>query len=787
MQFYPNHKRNIFRYLEIGILIIFLILFSNKIKASEVLDSKKDFTKIEYQQEIVKLKINEKKISENIVVVRTEEGEWYLPKLILIENRIDCSAFNFVEYNGKDYVSILLFNDSEINFSQEKQELILKIDSKYFLGNDLYLSNSKKNNKILNESGLFINYDLSIDANSGNHNNAIFVELGKSFDIGVATSNVAHIESIEKNKLIRLDTTLTVDKLSEMSTIKIGDTISRPATILGRPVRYGGIHYGTNFQIQPQFVKAPTAFISSQAALPSTVDVFVNNTLQTRKEIPPGPFSISGVPLISGDGEVRMVITDISGRQQIISQRFYSSPTLLAKNISEFSIEVGYLRRNYGQENNDYNDFFASGSYRYGLTNNLTIEGGLQLQQGDNYGLQASITNTINNVGLISSAVAYSRTKFGNGGKFALGFERNMKEYSIGVNTQIAEDGYRQEGVDNDFNVKKINNINFLYRIKNIGNIGFSFIKQELVSGSKTEIFSSNFSTLQRSWGTLFFSIFGSSDSNKNYGISVFWVMPFERDLSSSLSHSQNRSQIRNDQTVLQVQRNISTTNNIGYRLQTGINVPNQAGLSTQNEYVYSRFEAAEFQGNNSFRLSLSGAIANFENQWFLTRRINESFGLVKIPGIPNVRVYVDNQLTAKTNKDGLAFVPRLSPYLPNKVSIEASDLPMDTEINNLLMSPVPAWRSGVTINFPIRRSSSASLNLIDERGTPLPAGAVAKINDREEEFPIGTEGEAYLTGLKEINQINVKWGDQSCSVIIPYSNNSNNINNFGDVVCKKN
>jgi outer membrane usher protein len=785
MLFYSHLKKQIFRWKFIGILIIIFTLKHNKVEANGFSDSNL-FLNNEFQQEIIKLKINEN-IVENIIVLRKEESKWYLPKIIFIDNKIDTNLFNFIKYENKEYASISLLEDSKVEFDKKKQELIVNINSKYYIKNNFDATKKNNENKDIKRSGFFINYDLTINGNSSSRSGAVLTEVGKSFDFGVATSNFAYVESTEKNSLIRLDSTLTIDQLSEMSTIRIGDAISRPATILGRPVRYGGIQYSTNFQIQPQFVKTPTANLTAQAALPSTVDIFVNNTLQTRKEIPPGPFSISGVPLISGDGEVRMIITDLAGRQQIISQRFYSSPTLLAKNIREFSIEAGSLRRNFAQESNDYREIFTSGSYRYGLTNNLTIEGGLQIQQGSNFALQTSVTTAINDVGLISTAIGYTNTKFGSGGKFAVGFERNMKNYTIGINTQIAEDGYRQEGIDNEFNVKKIDNINFSYRIKNIGNIGFGFLKQELMSGSQTEIVNANFSTLQRSWGSLFFSAFSSRSDNHNSGISVFWMIPLERNLSSSLSYSKNRSQTTYDQTVFQVQRNIPATNGIGYRLQTGINAPNQIGLSTQNEYSLLRLEAAEFQGSNSLRFGLSGSLANFDNQWFLARRINDSFGLVKIPGMNNVRVYVDNQFAAKTNKEGTAFLPRLYSYIPNKVSVEAADLPMDTEIENLMMSPIPAWRSGVTIDFPIRRSSAATIKLKDETGKFIPVGAVAIINDGKKEYPIGSEGEAYLTDLKEINHVSVRWENQQCSVVIPYKPTANQIADLGDFICKKN
>ena len=61
-------------------------------------------------------------------------------------------------------------------------------------------------------------------------------------------------------------------------------------------------------------------------------------------------------------GEIRtgnLVVKDILGNEQIITKNFYQSPILLAKGENDFSLESGFLRKNYGTKSNDYQDGFA--------------------------------------------------------------------------------------------------------------------------------------------------------------------------------------------------------------------------------------------------------------------------------------------------------------------------------------------------------------------------------------------------------------------------------------------
>jgi outer membrane usher protein len=267
--------------------------------------------------------------------------------------------------------------------------------------------------------------------------------------------------------------------------------------------------------------------------------------------------------------------------------------------------------------------------------------------------------------------------------------------------------------------------------------------------------------------------------------IYFLWVLPLEREVSASVMHLRGPNQ--QDQTIFQANKSLPPGEGVGYRLQAAVNASQQAAVFGQNRYGLGRLEVAELNGQTSARASVTGAIARLENQWFLTQRINSSYGLVKIPGLNNVRVYVDNQLATRTNSDGYAFLPRLHPYVRNHVSIDQIDLPIDATIDSLTVRPVPAWRSGVVIDFPVRQQVSATLNLVLPDGKPVPAGALIRLHQADTIFAVGREGLTFVSGLEKENQLTVSWGSRRCKVLLPFSAPAETvIPHLGEFICKE-
>lgn len=772
-------------------LLLFLLYFSESASAST--STLKKLEAASQQQFLVQLTVNGQRIKSDQLVLRNAQGNWLLPLAELEFLRVRVPKAAVLVIDAQRWLPLTALPDASATFDETNQSLDVRLSPTTFAGTQTSIRELASATQVgPTATGLFLNYDLSLQAGDTGEGHSVFLEAGASLSQGVAIGNFAWIRQSGLNLVLRLDTSFTTDHPQDMATLKLGDTITRPGTILGRAVRFGGIQYATNFLTQPGLVTVPMATLGGQAALPSTVDVYVNNTLQGRKELQPGPFSISGVPLISGDGQVRMVVTDLAGNQQVITQSFYTSPILLASGLGEFSFESGALRKNFGIASNDYGKLFTAASYRRGMTDSFTLEGALQIEEGRAAGVQTAATFLLPGFGVGTFGIAGSHEKGASGAQVATGIERRTFDWNIGARSQYATRDYHQLGVDPQFTTLRLDSANFGWRVGEWGRFGLTVARQQLATGEPMRVLTASFSTTPKSWGSLTFSALQTRSNNGNgsnggdsvnNAVGVFWNMPFDGNLNASASF--NHASTGPDQTVLQVQRNLPTGTGYGYRLQAGENAPQQASLLLQNEVGQARIEAAEFRGFNSARIGWSGGIAAFDGRWFASRRITDSYGLVRLPEMENVRIYVDNQFVATTNAHGEAFLPRLQSWLPNRVSLEQIDLGMDTEIDSLLMRPVPAWRSGVLVEFPVRRAMAATLTVRDEQGVVLPAGSMASIAGQSDSFPLGRDGLLYLTGLQAKNSVTVERRGKRCSFRFTYQPVAGSVPELGEFTCR--
>ncbi len=203
-------------------------------------------------------------------------------------------------------------------------------------------------------------------------------------------------------------------------------------------MRFGGIQFGTNFGTQPGFIAFPPQSALGQAVLPSTVDVFINNALVSQQSVSPGPFSISNLPVITGAGEVQLVVHDLLGREQIIVQPFYASQTLLRKGLANFSYELGFVRENFGINSNDYGSGLASTTYRRGLSDHITGEIHAEAMQNQTtVGMGGDFL--MSSLGTISSYIAGSQSNAGHGEMILLGIDRQAQPWSFGARNAMDE------------------------------------------------------------------------------------------------------------------------------------------------------------------------------------------------------------------------------------------------------------------------------------------------------------------------------------------------------------
>ncbi len=741
-----------------------------------------------FDELIVELNLNGTSVGEGVLVLRNRTGEWFLPSDVLADAKVLSADVPAVRFNETSYVPLELLGTQASSFDEGRMALAIHLPPSRFRPTSLGTGSTGDITLPGQSAGAFLNYDLLLDHVAGHGGRSLYTEAGGAMVQGVGVISALAIDRVGLRHSVRLDTTFTRDLPERMATLHVGDGITHASTILGRPVRFGGVQWGTNFQTRPGLVTVPVATLSGQAALPSTVDLYVNDVFQTRSTVTPGPFSIISTPLVSGEGEVVLKITDIAGQQQIVTQRFYASSVLLAQGLTDYSVELGALRRNYGLRSNDYGDLFVAGSWRHGISNRLTAEAAVNAQQGGGVGVEVGASAAFTQIGTAAAALGLSHAEGGPGAQIAMGFERRTNTHSISLRTQFASEHFRQTGVDANQMLRRLISLFYGYRIEGLGNIGFSYTRQQRAGAEPVAIATASLTPRQTRWGNFTLSLVQSHAERNDTSINVFWSMNTDR--ATTMSAFVTQPSDGPSQSVFQVQSNQPPGEGWGYRLQAASNAANQASVFGQNAFGSGRLDVAELHGQASVRAGISGGFALLDGQMFVTRRIDGSFGVVRVPGFDNVRIYVDNQLAGRTNADGYALLPRLHPYLKNNVSIEQLDLPLDARLEQLRVHPVPAWRSGIVIDFPIRHAAAATMDLLMDDGTPVPAGSgvTLAVDDAlgGETFVVGDEGLLYVSGLRSQNTLRASWAQGRCEARVRYLPEKGMVPHLGRQICER-
>jgi outer membrane usher protein len=638
--------------------------------------------------------------------------------------------------------------------------------------------------------GGYLNYDVSVESAerrtsaAGLFEAVAFGRWGTVSSGAVARSGRQDggFDGAHRRALVRLDTTWTLDRPAERASWRGGDVISRGGSS-GQPARLGGVQYATNFATQPGFVTFPLPSFAGEAALPSTVDLYVNDALRMRREVPAGPFSVPELPVVTGSGEVRVVVRDLLGRQQTIVAPFYASAQLLASGLRDFSYELGALRANFGRSSTDYRQLVAVGTERRGLSENLTGELHAEVAR-ERQALGLGADWLLASAGVFSAAAAVSRSSAGDGALVSLGFQRQAARFNFGANIAATSEGYRPLGVEGAALAPRgVIQAYATYPIDGYGSLGINYVRQELRHRQNVELLGASFGVSLGRAGYLSFTLLhdlrsGQASAGLNFSTAL--------DANTSFNASAN-AQGTSRSVQVQAQRGLPVGDGIGYRVMAlgGDTSRAEGNLMLQNDHGRLELDAAVSKaGRAALRIGAAGGVAVLGGYLFASRAISESFAVVEVPGFPGVRVYAANQLVGTTGADGSALAPRLLPYQKNAIRIEQADLPLDATVDALGVDVAPGLRSGVLLPFPIRRSRGGVITVVLDDGAAVPVGAVATLAGSQAAFPAAQLGEFYLTGLDADNIVRLAWRGQRCEISVAFAKTDDPLPHLGTFTC---
>lgn len=173
-------------------------------------------------------------------------------------------------------------------------------------------------------------------------------------------------------------TRVVYDDVGRLNRWTVGDLIPQGRGFQGFQDMAGVSVARTYALLDPQRNVAPRGGRTFTLDRDATVEAFVNGRSVRTIRLQPGTYDVSDFPFVQGSNDVELVIVDDTGQREVVSFSLFIDRTQLAPGLSEYGF-YGGVRSNRLDGDIEYSDdFTASGFYRYGLSENLTVGGNFQ-------------------------------------------------------------------------------------------------------------------------------------------------------------------------------------------------------------------------------------------------------------------------------------------------------------------------------------------------------------------------------------------------------------------------
>ena len=625
-------------------------------------------------------------------------------------------------------------------------------------------------------SGLLLNYDLYGQHQGDSDSLSAATEL-RLFGVGPGVWSTAMVSravrapSGDRSDNVRLDSNWRLDWPDRMLSLVVGDSTT---AALGwtRATRIGGVRLGTDFSLQPYRIISPLATLVGEAALPSTVDLYINGIRQASQPVQPGVFQIESVPSLNGVGQAQLVVTDINGQSRVIGFDLYGTPRLLADGLSEWSLELGAVRRDYGLRSFEYASApMASATLRHGLGSAITVEG--HGEAGDGVTLAGVGASWLLGArgGVVSAALSGSRGDAGSGHQHLLAYQWSSPRFNAYLGTTRGSRDYRDvASLEGSALARRVDQA-YLGTSLPLGQFGLSYVRQDLPDDAPGRYATLSWSRQLPRAGTLNLSLSRNLDEYDRDSAYLYWSMPLDRRrmVSASVRHDRDG----HDLTLEASQSLPVDEGGWGWRAQAtaGENPQGMAQVSRLGRAGEWTLGASSRGGSGNDLLawgSASGSLLWTGGRAHALRNVDTAFALVSTDGVAGVPVRLENRLVGSTGEDGQLLVTPLRAWERNKLSIDPLDLPPDLRIETTEVEAVPAGRVGVKAVFGMRRVRMLQFSVRDAAGQLLPAGTAVRWRDGEGASVVGQDGAVFLQDVPAGARLDFRNGALQCSLVLP-------------------
>ncbi|MBH0200186.1 MAG: fimbrial biogenesis outer membrane usher protein [Nitrospira sp.] len=598
------------------------------------------------------------------------------------------------------------------------------------------------------DTSFFLNYAAST---KGFNQYDVFGEAGLSVAGHLLLSTIRRTED---GQIVRGLSNVTLNDRDNLTRWTIGDSFANNAG-LGGSAFLAGVSLAKTFSLDPYYYFFPRPGLSGTALVPSTVSVYSDGGLMRRETVNPGQFDLHNLPVSNGYRMNRVVVRDIFGRETEILSPFYLSTRVLSSGVSEYSFNAGMRRDNVGTASWDYDSPVMLARYRVGVTDSITP--GTNVEVGDglaNGGFRLTAKSLWGEIDLLAAGSSESGAA---GAAASVLYNYVQRWFSIGGGFRTMTDRYATVSLLSSIDRPTIESTGFIgipigTRINVTVEGTYSEFRD---AGIVTRIGTSGTVRLADNW-TLFFSGSETERSNSRTTYDGFIGLSYYFGGNTTgyvFAQRQQGRTFERDLGGVRVQKSLPVGPGYGYQVE-GTGGTDAHGLGQfQYQGQYGRAEALYDSAVKQPVFTVSGGVVAVGGSVHATRAIQDSFAVIRTPGVSGMRGYINNQEVGTTDRRGELVVPsQMLSYYGNRVGINDRDVPLNYRVDATEKTVAPPFRGGALVEFPILRVQMLTGTLSVESDTRIQVPAYGQLavtaKGTTHESPIGKHGEFYLENI---------------------------------------
>lgn len=555
-------------------------------------------------------------------------------------------------------------------------------------------------------------------------------------------------------------------------------------------VRFRGMQIASDESMLADSERGYTPVIRGVAESNATVEVRQNGYLLTSVPVAPGPFAISDLSPNGSNGDLEVTIIEADGRERSFTQAYSVLPLMLKRGSLRYSLELGQYK---STNSNQPTPNFGSATAIYGLTDTLTVAGGVQASSNFhaiNVGVGANtpigavsldLTNSRSTVAGDTTRgqsirALYTKTLNKTSTTFTLAAYRySTQGYRTFDNhvyeTRQARDSYSQSRANHLPRSRM--DVSITQQLGRTGQYGSFYLNATYENYWNQQRANSISAGYGNSWGRLSYSLSYSrsttrspNDRSRNSNqIMLTLSIPLGTEYNSPSLYTTSTRSKDGTSTAANVAGYIPGMQYSNYSLQAA---RDQQGKNSAALSLHSNLPIMSVGGNYStgsqyhaYGVNASGAVVLHAGGVNLTRSVGDGFVLVEMDGVKEAGL--GNNLP-RSGYNSYAVYPYTQPYKVNLIRLDPATLGADTEIESLTQAVVP--RRGAIVHTSFKGYTGRRVQMtFNHPSGMLPMGAAVTDDSDRQVGLVDNNGQALLLLSQDSGKLNVHWQNGQCEV----------------------